>query len=380
MFNPTALFNSQFSALGDSGIPESLIVFVVYAVLVVFLFARGRRNYLALPELPRSAASDSLREEMKSLSVVIPARNEERNIERAVASFPGLDVIVANDGSTDRTAGVAATAGARVVNAAPLPSGYSGKPWALMAGAKETGSKWILFADADTSFDPALVPSLLHYARTENAEFVTPFLRLNLSGWLEKAVVPASLAFFFCGVNPRRVNDKKDRWGLINGQCLLAAREPYDFVGGHKSVVRSAVEDVELASRLKLHRMAVRVVRAEHLGSVRMYPRFRQVWRGIQKDSFRFLAARKGVSVLVVLSAALLWSWLPILGWLLSDQQWIAAAACFLLPSFALRKWYAGIGKLFWAPLGTVLFPPIAIAGILRATYGLPTESKRGKA
>ncbi len=372
-------FNGQLLILRDYGVTLSLILFVVYAFLVARLVARGRRNYLGLPELPHSNPTGTLRDEMRHLTVVIPARDEEDNIERAVKSFPGLDVVVVDDGSSDRTAQVARAAGARVVSAPPLPAGYSGKSWALMTGTGQIEAKWLLFVDADTWYDAAMVPSLLHYALQEGPAFVTPFLRHQLTSWPEKAIVPVASALYFCGINPRRVNSRKDRLALANGQCLLALREAYEFVGGHKSVAKSVIEDIELAKRLKQHRMDIRAVRAERLGSARMFNRFGQAWRYVEKDCYRLLALPKGNALVVMIASALLWSWWLVLVWLLSDSQWAAAGVCCLVPSLVLREWYGGFLRSLWAPVGTLLFQVMTLSGVLRAIYGLPVTWKGRK-
>ena len=82
---------------------------------IFFFLLKSRRNYEALPELPASAGPMP-----QDLTVIIPARNEEKNIERAVKSFAGVPVIVVDDDSSDRTAEFARAAGARVIKAPPL--------------------------------------------------------------------------------------------------------------------------------------------------------------------------------------------------------------------------------------------------------------------
>src|SRR5436190_16935281 len=93
------------------------------AAAIFFFLIKARRNYESLPELPSVAGPMPT-----DLTVIIPARNEESNIERVIKSFPDVPVIVVDDDSKDRTAEIARAAGATVIAAPPLKKGGAGKP------------------------------------------------------------------------------------------------------------------------------------------------------------------------------------------------------------------------------------------------------------
>ena len=122
---------------------------ILLAVAMLVVAMKARISYLRLPNLPPATNKQS-----PDITVVIPARNEEATIARAVESFPGVPVIVVNDASSDSTASVARKAGALVIDAPPLPAGALGKPNACQAGAAAVHSRWLLFVDADTWYEP----------------------------------------------------------------------------------------------------------------------------------------------------------------------------------------------------------------------------------
>jgi glycosyltransferase involved in cell wall biosynthesis len=340
-------------------------VAAVVALGIVFFLVKSRWNYLRLPELPLSDAGAP-----EDISIVIPARNEEANIGRAVSSFRGLPVLVVDDDSRDRTVEVARAAGAFAIPAPPLQKGLMGKPNACLAGARASDSAWILFADADTYYQPEFVPSLLEYARAENLQAASVFLRQERVTFFERLLLPYAFALYFCGVSERRVNDPKSREALANGQCLLFERGAYSFMGGHGAVANSVIEDVALARIVKRHHMRSRVLRAERLGSVRMYDSFAAIWRGFQKNSFRFLLVNPLSALQVVAASILLTSYIPVLAWLVLDRQLWLALAFAVVPSLVLLPWYGSLVPALLAPLAIYIFQLIALSAMVSTLFG----------
>jgi len=335
------------------------------ALAILFFLSKSRWNYLSLPELPTTAPNQS-----GDVTVIIPARNEEANIQRVVRSLRGTPVIVVDDGSNDGTAALARQAGASVIPAAPLSKGHLGKPNACLTGARVSQSAWILFVDADTQYEPGFVSALVTYARRENLQAVSVFLRQQRVTFFERLLLPYAFALYFCGVSARRINNPKSKESLANGQCLLFERGAYDFIGGHGAVATSVIEDVALARIVKRHNMRSRVLRAERLGSVRMYNSFGAIWRGFQKNSFRFLLVNPVSALQVVTASILLTSYLPVLVWLLVERQWIAALVFAFVPALALFPWYGSVPTGLLAPLAIYVFQLIALNGMVTTLFG----------
>jgi chlorobactene glucosyltransferase len=340
-------------------------VVVLLASGIFFFLMKSRRNYEELPELPSNSGPMP-----SDLTIIIPARNEETNIERVIKSFPGVPVVVVDDASTDRTAEVARAAGATVIVAPPLKKGAAGKPNACLAGARASESDYILFVDADTHYKPDFLPSLMAYVKSESLDMLTVFLRQDCVTWSERLVRPYAFALYFCGVNAANVNSKNSFDALANGQCLLFRRSIYNFIGGHGAVSGSIIEDVMLAFIAKRHRIRLRVMRAEKLGSVRMSQGLGAIWLGFEKNSFRFLLINRWCGAQVVCSSILLTTYGPVMGWLVWNERWGLAILFGLVPAVFLRRWYGSISRSAFSPIAIYVFQCIAVAAMLSTMSG----------
>lgn len=185
----------------------------------------------------------------------------------------------------------------------------------------------------------------------------------------EKVILPYAFALYFCGVSAKRVNSLRYKDALANGQCLLIRCDAYYFFGGHNAVLDSVVEDVQMASIAKRHRVAIQVVRAEHLGEVRMYENYSQIRHGFQKNSFRFLLLNPRTGIQVIVASILLTSYLPLLLLLISEQQWIAATLFGATPIILLLPWYESPMALL-APIAIYLFQFIALTAMFLSIHG----------
>lgn len=351
----------------------AMTIALVLAALMVFFAWKSRLAYTGLPELPRVPAGA----EQDRVITVIPARNEEANIARAVSSFPRGRTLVVDDASADRTAELARDAGAIIVNAPPLKRGMLGKPNACHAGAAAAPpSDYLLFVDADTWYEPDFVSSFVQAAEKKGDAMVSAFLRQECVTFPEKMILPYAFALYFCGVDAVAVNDAGQASSLANGQCMMFKRTAYDFIGGHGSVMKSVIEDVELARVAKKHRLSLTIYRAEHLGAVRMYDSFPAIVNGFTKNSFRFLLINPGTGFQVVLASIIMTSWLPMLVALIWQQCWTASVLFALLPVVIFKPWYGNWARAFLVWGGMYFFQMIAIRAMIVTTFGLKTKWK----
>ena len=330
----------------------------IAAILVVFLLRAGR-NFRALPLIRPLPAGETPPDCM----VVIPARNEEARIARAVGSLPHDTVIVVDDASEDATAEAARKAGAGVLPAPELSRGALGKPTACMTGARVLTSRWILFADADTWYAPGFLESVVAAAEAGPLDFLLIYPRPEYRGVSAHLLGPLAVALYFCGANPRR-----DPAALFNGQCLLVRREAYEFVGGHAAVLTNLCEDLKLAALAQRHRMKFAVARTD-LGHVRINP------QDFERNAHRFTEVSPRIGILILLAALFCALWLGALAWLLIERQWVAAAACGLLPLLLFVQWYRGL-RVLLTPLGIFGMLPILARGFNAAVTGRAVEWK----
>lgn len=378
MILPLALLQTWHQLEFNLGSPEDIEKFpwsAPVAVLLIlgigFFLWKARRNYMALPELRPGVAADA-----SQVTVVIPARNEEENIGRCAGSLRGSPVVVVDDGSTDRTAPAARAAGATVIAAPPLEPGTMGKVNAMIAGEKLASTSHVLFADADTWFEPGFAGALLAVAEREKTVLVSAFLRQHCGSFFEHMLIPYAFALYFTGVNTRRVHDPLSGEVLANGQCMLFLRSAYEFFGGHSVVKDSVVEDVAIAQKVKRHRMKLLLMRAEKLGSVRMYTSLGGIWRGFQKNSFRFLQLNPRVGFQVVTASILLASVGPVAVWLAIEEQWPLLGILLLTPVSFLAPWYGSLGKAVLSLPAIYLFQLIALHGMVTSLLHRKTRWK----
>jgi len=285
--------------------------------------------------------------------VVIPARNEEGRIGQAVGSLPPDTVIVVDDFSEDKTAEEARAAGAGVIPARPLLAGALGKPNACMEGARILTSRWILFADADTRYKPGFLPAIVAAAENAQVNFLSVYLKPEYRTLAEAILSPFAMALYFCAINPR-----VDRAFAFNGQCVLVRRDPYEFVGGHKPLLNVLCDDLKMAQLAERHRLKFTTARAPQLGHVHIRP------ADFERNASRFalMGFSHGATVALVALACVLW--LPALVWLLTAQQWLAAAIFFFLPNILFSPWY-GWPHAYLAPLGIYGMLPICLRAAL---------------
>jgi glycosyltransferase involved in cell wall biosynthesis len=323
------------------------------ALLSLVIVIVSRLNQGSLPEIQRREPDGAPPDCM----VVIPARDEHRMIERAVKSLPRDSVIVVNDASSDKTAELAKTAGAGVVDAPKLLRGMLGKPNACAEGARLLTSRWILFADADTWFQPEFLDSAVAAAEAAKVDFLSVYLRPAYESLGARVVGPYATALYFFGLNPRT-----NSANAFNGQCILVKREPYEFVGGHGAIRQHLDDDVKLAGLALRHRMKIGAARTNKLGRVSIDP------ESFTRGAHRVGAIGMWMGLKMMLAALVFFLWLPAWIWLLIEGRNLIWPVMFLWPIVLLIPWYRTSAVL--APLGIVLLTPRLLGLALHTVTG----------
>ena len=232
------------------------------------------------------------------VSVVLPVRDEARNVEDCVRSilgtaWPAIEVIVVDDHSRDATRAIAETIAAgdprvRVVSAPPLPARWFGKPWACATGARTALGEILLFVDADTRQAPDLVPRLVNALRGRGVELLSVAGAQEMETLWERLLQPqvfAMLSLRYGGTES--VNSSRFAWNKIAaGQCIAVTRRAYDEVGGHEAVRDCVAEDLMLAQRIFRAGMRPELVLGVRQLSTRMYSSLGEIVAGWRKNMF----------------------------------------------------------------------------------------------
>ncbi|SPE44094.1 Glycosyl transferase, family 2 [Candidatus Sulfotelmatobacter sp. SbA7] len=228
--------------------------------------------------------------ERPAVSVIVPARNEEGCLAACLGSLvgqagAGVEIFVVDDGSTDRTREIAESfAGVRVVDAGPLPAGWSGKNNALTAGVRQAKGEWLLFTDADTVHRPGSLARALAEARAQGAALLSYSPEQEVHGFWERAVMPVIFAELAGRYRPAEVSDPRSMVAAANGQYLLISREAYEAVGGHAAIAGDLLDDVALARAVKRSGRRIFFRFGGDAVRTRMYRSFGQLREGWTKN------------------------------------------------------------------------------------------------
>jgi len=220
----------------------------------------------------------------RTVSVVIPARNEALRIGPALAALaadPQVDeVVVVDDQSSDATADVAGAAGAMVVAGHPLPAGWVGKPWALQQGAEAATGTWLVTVDADVEPRPGFVAALVAALEREGLDHLSAGGRFVCATPGSRLLHPAMLATLVYRFGPpgAGLRPRPDRL-QANGQCTVTRRAALLAAGGWYPVAGHLTDDVALARHLSRHGWRVGFADGTRLFDVRMHDDAAGVWR-----------------------------------------------------------------------------------------------------
>jgi chlorobactene glucosyltransferase len=272
---------------------------LVGAGIVLFWLGVVARVRKARKEPKWVLAPGKTREVLPPLTVVIPARDEARNIGACVAAVrasdhPCVEIVVFDDGSTDGTAEIAADAGARVMRGeGELPEGWKGKPWALQRATRELAAEWLLFLDADVRVHPACLRVAHARAIADGADFLSGFGKLEMGSFWEKVIQPSVGGLILAGTDLDAVNDpeRKDRV-IANGQLILVRRAAYEAVGRHEAVKDDILDDVGMAKAFADKGYKLRVFMMRELFSCRMYTSLSELWYGWTKNLYAGMGYR----------------------------------------------------------------------------------------
>jgi 4,4'-diaponeurosporenoate glycosyltransferase len=241
-----------------------------------------------------------------SISVIIPARNEEHTLPNLLQSLEGQlsledEVIVVDDHSEDRTKAVAEKSGVRVLESLPTPEGWIGKTWACYQGARMASGEILVFLDADTVLEDSGLKSIIEtYVGRDGVLSIQPYHKMRklyeqFSAFFNIVMMAAIGAFTILGSRIKPI-------GLF-GPVITIKRQYYVDSGGHEKVKGEILEDVAFGYELKKKGLEVYCLGGKDTISSRMYPNgIKELINGWSKG-FAVGAVKTSIPVLILIVA-----------------------------------------------------------------------------
>lgn len=356
---------------------------IVIVVLLAMISMTVLANMLAGPFLRRAGRDRGDDASLPSVSICIPARNEESNIGILLSAMRGqqlrpLEILVLDDHSEDGTAAVVRghadeDGRIRLLRGEALPPGWTGKNWACHQLAQAARGEVLLFVDADVRPTSEAVAHTLRALRRYRADALSAFPRQQLDTLAAAAVIPVMdlLLYGFLPL-PLVPRTRNAALAAANGQWFAFRRDAYRSIGGHEAVRGEIVEDVALARAVK--RSGARMLLTVGMGSVscRMYGRVAEIREGFSKNFFAAFGFNTPLflGVLALLAAVFV---LPFA--LLFTSAWPLATVAVALNVLirGLLSWRAGHG---WVAL--LLHPAGVSAAVLIGMEAIMLRYRHG--
>ena len=295
-----------------------------------------------------------------SISVIIPARNEEKNLENLFNSLNNQsirvkEVILVDDNSTDTTPDIGRKHNAKVISLKSLPKGWVGKSWACYNGAKVATGDYFLFLDADIILKNNGIENILScLKRYQGVISLQPYHKIkkiyeNLSLFFNIILIAGMGAF----------TPFQTRMGPIGvfGPCLICKKEDYHKIDGHKSIKGKVMEDIEIGKKFMKAKIPVFCLGGKGTVDFRMYPGgFKEMIKGWSKG-FGSGAKSTSIPILIMVIAWIIGAIFPLNlfadGLSSFNPNIVFTGAAFYLSFIAQIYWMSyRIGNFsIWAPV-----------------------------
>jgi hypothetical protein len=316
------------------------------------------------------------------VSVLIPARNEERSIRAAIESVLAthgvqFELIVMDDHSADRTGVLVREAASqdirvRLLESAPLPDGWCGKQFACHQLAQAARYDLLLFLDADVRVELDGIARLVAFLNQSHADLVSGVPRQQTESFAERLVIPL-IHFLLLGYLPLPAmrTFRHAAWAAGCGQLFLARRSAYDRAGGHAAIRHSLHDGIALPRAFRRAGCRTNLCDATDLAVCRMYRFGRELWAGLSKNAHEGLGSPLGIlpwSVILLGGQVFPWvmlTWSPV------------AAGIALLANYSMRldavwRFRQSLLGALLHPIGIVLLVAIQWSALIRRIIGRP--------
>ncbi|HEV3305620.1 MAG TPA: glycosyltransferase family 2 protein [Candidatus Sulfotelmatobacter sp.] len=325
------------------------------------------------------------------VSIIVPARNEEGDIEQSLTRLLQLDydnyeVIAVNDRSTDRTGEIMERVAGdkslfdsgsresrfsqktretghpvlRVIHHRELPGGWLGKTHAMWTATNQASGDWLLFTDADVLFKADSVRRALAYAEAEKADHVVLFPQMIMKRPGEYMMIAFFQTMFVFGHRPWKVADPKSRDHMGVGAFNLVRRSVYEAVGTYEALRMEVLDDMKLGKVVKNAGFRQRNVFGGDLISIRWANGAMGVVNNLTKNFFAVLSFQWPRTLISAFGLAFL-NLMPFVGvWLAHGWERVpyavALGSMFLI--YLGMSWRSGVPAYYFLlhPVSTALF------------------------
>jgi glycosyltransferase involved in cell wall biosynthesis len=319
------------------------------------------------------------------VSIIVPARNEERDIEASLLRLLDLDydnyeVIAVNDRSTDQTGEIMekvsknqeekgapllsdfARSGKqsrlRVIHHRDLPPGWMGKTHAMWTAANSATGDWLLFTDADVMFKPDSLRRALAYAEEKQADHLVLFPQMIMKSPGEFMMIAFFQTMFVFGHRPWKVADPKSKDHMGVGAFNLIRRSVYQSVGTYEALRMEVLDDMKLGKVVKNAGFSQRVVFGGDLISIRWARGAKGVVENLTKNFFAVLSFQAWRTIVSAFGLAFL-NLGPFLGIFLAHGWQRLPYAIALFSMFSI---YVGMSWRSRVPAYYFLLHPVSTA------------------
>jgi len=365
-----------------------IVIFLLFGLITVLVNSFTVRRFDQYPKTTRTPR----------VSLLVPARNEERNIEACVTSlleqdYPDFEVIILDDHSTDNTLRILTQLAGldshlQIIEGRPLPAGWLGKHWACFQLDQVATGELILFVDSDTRHTPDMLLDSVSALLSEHADLVTAFPREEVVTWGERLLVPIIGFGIFTFIPIHLVQRLRlAALSVTIGQFMLFRRAAYDAIGGYESVRAEIVDDMVLGRRIISGGLEWRLLDGTRHVSCRMYRGFWEAVGGFSKSLFALFDHRilpyfigwllVGIAFIEPpVELVSYWMHAPLTSIPL-EYSVISVVLSIVLWMVAYRRFKFPAYLVFYYPLSLALFIAVVICSFFQSATGTATWKDR---
>jgi chlorobactene glucosyltransferase len=366
-----------------------LIASNLILLAISFNLIRNRFLFKPLSSVPNTRLRGLPAHSYPSISVCIPARNEENNIGRCVESllsqqYESFQILVLDDNSEDGTGVVLDALGKdhpdklNVYRGRSKPDGWLGKQWACQQLSEYATGDLLIFADADTWFEPDVLLKTASAFTNYGADMITVWPRQHLESFWERLLIPL-VYYALIGFLPTHYTFQKPLWmpvffygkyahlfAAACGQFIAFRSYAYHLIGGHESVKADVVEDVELAKLFRKNKLQVLMLHGMGSVNCRMYTNHREIREGFRKNFLAGFGYNLPIFIISAIGHIIVFVFPFVVPFVTSDPtallMSVSAVTLILLHRLLLASWFRwNMAYSFIHPVAVLWFQYLGI-------------------